>query len=311
MTCFLRLLCVVFLVLHTCSTTTVMSKHKDAAGTLVADREIVVFTTGYDGPIDNADDWQFFDFERATTIVSLGGRVPSKLVARAHDASVKVVWGAVLDVDISNTSAVLAWAAAAAESSALVDGVHVVSVRNQRNTAAGSFLPRALAHLRVAIGPTAQLSLTLPVIVPSREHIDRPAVAREVDFVVLRPDQNVSIRFPKATIALDTLSSVLTTTKLPLRKVVVGLPWYGWDFRCSTFVAGECLALPPPRTAATWRGWNVQRSAAYILNFLGARNGSKAMLNKTTMDMTLKYTDRSGVAHVVRSAQRLQIYNNH
>ena len=265
------------------------------------DRQIVIFTTGYDGPIDNADDWQFFDFTRATTIVSLGGRVPSKLVERARKASVKVVWGAVLDVDVSNTSAVSAWATATAESSALVDGVHVVSVRNQRNVAAGSFLPRALAHLRGASGPNAQISISLPLVAPPGEHIDRRALAREVDFVVLKAlDQNVGAHFPKATIALDSLRSALTTSILNLQKAVIALPWYGWDFRCSMLLAGECLALPPPHTTATWRGWNVQRSVAYIEDVLATRNGSEPFLNTTTMDMTLKYTDRRGVAHVVR-----------
>ena len=283
------------LVLHVAIATSV---NRDGASVSPLDREIVIFATGYDGPIDNADDWRFFDFKRATTIVSLGGRVPSKLVARAHEASVKVVWGAVLDVDISNISAVTAWVSATAESSALVDGVHVVSMRNQRHATAGSFLPRALASLRVAIGRDAQLSISLPLFASSGEHIDRPAVAQQVDFVVLRAlDQNVGSQFPEATIALNTLRSALSESTIPLQKAVIALPWYGWDFRCSNSTAGECFALPPPNTAATWQGWNVKRSAAYIRDVLATH---EATPNKTAVDISLKYSDRRGVLHVVR-----------
>ena len=275
--------------------------HQGGASGTPSDREVVIFATGYDGPIDNDDDWRFFDFKRATTIVSLGGRVPSKLVARAHEASVKVAWGTVLDVDISNKSAVAAWVSVTAKSSALVDGVHVVSMRNQRHTNAGSLLPQALAILRAAIGPEAQLSVTLPLSVSPGEHIDRPAVARQVDFIVLKAlDQNVGSRLPEATIALNALRSALSETTIPLQKAVIALPWYGWDFRCSEFTAGECFTLPPPSSAATWQGWNVKRSVTFIQDVLATRNGSQASLNKTAMDMHLNYNDRRGVSHVVR-----------
>jgi hypothetical protein len=34
-------------------------------------------------------------------------------------------------------------------------------------------------------------------------------------------------------------------------------PRYGWDYRTG-------MVEPPPGTAATWVGWNVQRSVDYI-----------------------------------------------
>ena len=35
-------------------------------------KEVVVYATGYNGPIDNGDDWHYFDWSRCTTVVSMG-----------------------------------------------------------------------------------------------------------------------------------------------------------------------------------------------------------------------------------------------
>ena len=47
-------------------------------------KEVLVFTTGYDGPIDNADSWRYFDFDRITTVVTMGGGVPPMRSPRVH-----------------------------------------------------------------------------------------------------------------------------------------------------------------------------------------------------------------------------------
>ena len=39
------------------------------------EREVVVFATGWNGPIDNGDDWRYFDWRRTTTVVVMGGAV--------------------------------------------------------------------------------------------------------------------------------------------------------------------------------------------------------------------------------------------
>ena len=36
-----------------------------------AAKEVVVYATGYNGPIDNGDDWHYFDWSRCTTVVSM------------------------------------------------------------------------------------------------------------------------------------------------------------------------------------------------------------------------------------------------
>ena len=270
--------------------------------------EVVVFATGYNGPIDNGDDWHYFDFARATTVVAMGGAVPSGLVCAAHAHGVRVAKGQVMDVDASNGTAVAAWAAAAAATAAAngADGVSVLAVRGQRRTEpAGTALVTALQALRRALPHGAQVSAT----VPWRETAAARAAAEQADFIVLaaldscmnttQPSPNVDLRE-----LVDNLRH-LEATGPPPQKAVLALPWYGWDFRCSSAPRGiaeglpaSCDSTPPLGTAATWHGWNLQRSIAFISAELRPRS-APPLLDNATATKQLAYTDSTGVPHVV------------
>jgi hypothetical protein len=119
----------------------------------------VVFATGWDGPIDADDDWRYFDFSRATTIVSLGP-VPSKLICTAHQHGVRVLRAAVFDINADDPAAFAAWVnetvLGGTENGA--DGVCVVAVRGQATASASGAARKAVAALRKALPPAAHLS---------------------------------------------------------------------------------------------------------------------------------------------------------
>lgn len=274
-------------------------------------REVVVFATGYNGPIDNGDDWHYFDFERATTIVSMGGAVPSGLVCDAHAHGVRVVKGQVLDVDTRNDTAVAAWAAAAGATVATAgaDGVNVLAVRGQyRTQTMGAALVRALDALRHALPHGAQVSTTVPwrdVAVT-----ENAALLGQTDFIVLtaldscmnstRPAPNIDVRK-----LVDQLQH-LRAAGLPPQKTVLALPWYGWDFRCRVReqttpkdLSNSCDPTPPPGTVASWHGWNVQRSIAFISSELLQKSSDGPVLDNVSANMRLDYADSSNIPHVV------------
>jgi hypothetical protein len=280
--------------------------------------EVLAFATGYDGPIDDADDWRYFDFSRVTTIVSMGGGVPRNLVKRAHAnvPYVKVLRADVLDIDATNKTAAATWAADAAAAAAEpgADGVHVVAIRNQR-AGSSSAVTAALQLLRQALSKTSVLSVSLPLsppLLPPKQapsatnaaSVDREAVAALSDFVVLEAfDQCIGASSPHANIELPALARALEASTLAPQKTVVALPWHGWDFRCAEQPAGSgagtgCSVLPPAGRAATWHGWNVQRSAAFIISTLAPQKAPPA-LNSTAMTRSFNYADSTGARHVV------------
>ena len=257
--------------------------------------EVVIYATGYDGPIDNADSWRYFDFQRATTIVTLGGGVPSKLIARGRATGTAVVRGEVFDIDATNTTAVTSWIGDAVERSADADGLHVVAIRAQHEGRSRA-VTAAFKQLRTALNDSAQLSVMLP-LTPGAD-VDRAAIADIVDFVVLAAfDQNVGSLNPEPNIAIATLKAALkASAKLvePM-KTVVALPWWGYDYRCrsddASGQAAACNSEPPRGTAAVWHGWNVQRSVAIINVIANRQQVAAPSLNSTTQEMTLRYAD--------------------
>lgn len=264
-----------------------------------------MFATGYNGPIDNGDDWHYFDFERATTIISMGGAVPSGLVCTAHAHGVRVVKGQVMDVDAGNRTAVETWAATAAATAAATgaDGVNVLAVRDPHSDQVGSALVKALQALRRALPRGAQVSAT----VPWRGAISARTAAGHADYIVLAAlDSCVNSTHPAPNIDMRELVNRLRNLRAvgpPPQKTVVALPWYGWDFRCRTSRSSHnrlsgCDASPPVETAATWHGWNLQRSIAFISAELIQRS-TPPVLDNLSVTKRLNYTDSSGVFHEV------------
>ena len=293
--------------------------------------EIVVYATGWNGPIDNGDDWHYFDFSRATTIISLGGGVPSSLLAKAHAArpGVRVIKGLVLDVDVAGAAADLeGWLATAAGwvtggggTPTGVDGLNVVAIRHQSPSVTPADLAAVFKRLRALLPSSSQLSATLPL--PARTTAPSAASASTstalvmalsavADFVVLaaydlhlgedRPAPNVGLDELEAGIAQLTAAGIATT------KLVVALAWHGWDYRCGPARSG-CAVAPPAASRATWHGWNVQRSAAFIAELAGAVAGPATLppnrlhppptLDPVSQTMSFGYVDAAGVRHVV------------
>jgi hypothetical protein len=187
--------------------------------------------------------------------------------------------------------------------------VNVLAVRGQYQTqTTGAALVKALGALRHALPHGAQVSTT----VPWREAagVARNAVLlTNADYIVLAAlDACMNSTHPAANIDRSELVGqlqLLRASGLPPQKTVIALPWYGWDFRCTlteqTALKGlvtSCDSTPPAGTLATWHGWNVQRSIAFISAEL-LQGSSSPWLDNVSATKRLDYTDSSGVAHVV------------
>lgn len=187
------------------------------------------------------------------------------------------------------------------------DGVTIVRISQPPATPAAA-VTAAVGKLREAMGPIAHLSVVLPlnrsrVARVDEGYIDRPALAKHVDFVILiatLDPPNVSAvgpRLPEPNVALGALAGAAAESGLATDKVVIALAWFGWDFRCSN---AECSSvLPPSGTRATWRGWNLQRSIAYIIGTLTKVSGAKTEVDTETGTAVLRYRDATGINHVV------------
>lgn len=292
-----------------------------AAPARLAAKEVVIFTTGYDGPIDAGDGWHHFDFDRATTVVSLGGAIPRGLIQKSHAHGVRAVRGDVLDVDVTDPALLSSWVASAVTASvgAGADGVHVVAVRHQPPSATATDVTAALRKLGTALelergSDRGWLSVSLPFPNASADPLnsgpfDRRAVAELANCVVLHAfDTGLGEAVPRPNIAAAELAEGLVASAshdgVPASKTVVALPWFGWDYRCQPGApAGTgCTVAPPPATLATWEGWNLRRSVAYIAGVLTGRPATPGSipteLNSSTMTMQLHYRSH-GSAHVV------------
>ena len=284
-------------------------------------KETVVFATGYNGPIDNGDDWHYFDFTKASTVVSMGGGVPSQLICKAHAAGTRVVRGVVLDVPVTNITATAAWVQqyTAYVTAGNADGLNVLAVRHQPHGVGTAAVSAVFGLLRKALPKGAQLSATLPLDNSGdrAQGVDRAAVAAVCDFIVLAAfDENLDALTSGPNVALPTLVAGIerNAKTVPLGKLVVALPWFGWDYRCTSARTHKgCTAMPPKGTLATWTGWNVQRSVAYIAQLVangnsgaddvgrgtGSANATRS-LNNTTATWSYDYTDITGVEHVIQ-----------
>jgi hypothetical protein len=285
-------------------------------------REVVVFATGYDGPIDNGDDWRYFHLNQTTLIVSMGGGVPSGLVTAAHTHGSMVSRAAVLDVDATDLAAVQQWvdAEVAAVESSHADGTTIIRITQPEGTAPTA-VTAVVGQLRERLAGK-HLSLVLPLNRTqgtgtnhavhrdaATNGIDPAALAEQVDFVILTalldpvgpaacaPGGVGLPRTPEPNVAIGVLGDVAVASGIPPNKVVVALPWFGWDYRCGD---PECTTVLPPRgTRACWRGWNLQRSVAYIEGTLAATSGATAKVDAKTGTAVLRYNDSTGVGHVV------------
>eukprot|EP01050_Picozoa_sp_SAG11_P033075 SAG11_NODE_11056_length_786_cov_1.950509_1_plen_231_part_10 len=208
-----------------------LSAQQDTVSTAA---EVVVFATGYNGPIDNGDDWHYFDWSRATTVVSMGGRVPSGLVAAAAKAGRTVLKGVVLDTDAANATAVRLWATAvaAAVTASGAGGVNVVRVTQPAGTGKAD-VTAALSMLKQALARTSrshrQVTATLALSGPMPSYIDRAAVFGVCDYVVLAcfdGDIGGTAAAPNCGLPelQDSLKQLAASEK---QKTVVALPWYG------------------------------------------------------------------------------------
>lgn len=187
------------------------------------------------------------------------------------------------------------------------DGVTIVRISQPPATPAAA-VTAAVGKLREALGPSAHLSVVLALnrsrVAPADEaYIDRPALAKQVEFVILAATfdppnaSTVGPRTPEPNVALGALAGAAAESGLAKDKVVIALPWFGWDFRCSN--AACTSVVPPSGTRATWRGWNLQRSVAYIVGTLTKVLGAKTEVDTETGTAVLRYRDTTGINHVV------------
>ena len=92
--------------------------------------------------------------------------------------------------------------------------------------------------------------------------------------------------------ALRTGVQQYANLSIPASKIVMGLPWYGWDFPCSTNDTGAaCHVVVPPNQE--WYGWATQVDYSAALRTL-ADSGSKLETDNASVTRYFTYTKDSG-----------------
>jgi hypothetical protein len=203
--------------------------------------ENVGFATGFNGPIDNGDDWRYFDWSRITTVITLGP-TPQLLVCTAHKHGVRVVKGSVFDVDSSNKTARREWVAKELQDvvSRGADGINLVRYSPSNLVSLSSADLTALVKemreaLLVNVSAHAHLSVTVNTpLTPSAVNYTALVEEGGAGFIVAKifgSSVGSPLAKPNAPMALldTTLQQfgVQSTHPVPPSKLVFALPWFG------------------------------------------------------------------------------------
>jgi hypothetical protein len=284
----------------------------------------IMFTTGWDGPIDDGDNWRNWtpdNWQKMSTVVSVGA-LPDKLVVAAHAKNKTILQSLAYDRQqlLGNSSAAALWAKTKVgpilEGGA--DGLCVLIRDDVSDPALREGLTTLFAALRANLPAPLKLYATVTLQPEMSPAVDTKALAQHADLLVLTAFSLCEgSTKAAANIPIDSIGAGVTAyLKLGLasKKLAVALPWFGYDFPCSTnqpgglcsvVVPGMLSAGAPPDTvpvsanqlqhdgggvAFTWRGWVIRTSSAFAAarSTQQPRRNASAVVHDTASD-TLHY----------------------
>lgn len=233
-----------------------------------AEREVFAFHVATAGDV-----WQGYDWGQVTTVAVFGTLDPALLCA-AHERGARVVMGVSFPNDqLPNATAVGAWVAAQAAfmAGAWTDGVNIDIEGNTANADALTALVVATGAAVRGVWPDAQLTFDT-AIMPAwvTGGYNMTALAAACDFLVpMGYDMCWGAAVAAANAPLPGVVAGMTQYTdlygVPPSKLVLGVPWYGYDFPC---LNAPTPAAPTCHVNGTFSGaWSY--SFAAMLSMLG------------------------------------------
>jgi hypothetical protein len=200
-----------------------------------------------------------------STIASFG-TPDAALVALAHqhDPPVKVVVGADFDkTQLANATARTAWieSMVARVKSLGIDGLNLDIEGNSAHRDELSALVAELRSALTAADPAYQLSFDLGISPKGQSGgYDHKALSAAMNFTVpMAYDECWGASTASANSPLGRLTQGMddyASLGVGANKLVMGLPWYGWDFPCTESSGDVCSVKPP--AGKPWYGYATQ-----------------------------------------------------
>ena len=235
----------------------------------------------------DAAGWQHYPLDVVTTIVNFAGALPADTICRAHAARVRVLAPAPFPAAaLHNASYVAAFTSAlvATVTAGFFDGVNF-DFEDPLNSTNGD----AAALTAVVAGAAAALRAASPALLTTVDVAWSPAcidlrcydyvgLAAAADIVyVMAYDMRSQVFWPAPCDASANSPLPLTMSGMaawadlgvPPAKLVLGVPWYGYRYRCIDGAAPDAAYCPIERV--TWRGVNCSDAVGSELNYADIR----------------------------------------
>eukprot|EP01062_Namystynia_karyoxenos_P014439 TRINITY_DN15199_c0_g1_i2.p1 TRINITY_DN15199_c0_g1~~TRINITY_DN15199_c0_g1_i2.p1 ORF type:complete len:365 (+),score=83.87 TRINITY_DN15199_c0_g1_i2:85-1179(+) len=244
--------------------------------------------------------WPHFDWTQVTT-VAVFGKVDPQLICTAHSHGARVVVGADMDkAQLGNETARSAWVGsllAQAQASGL-DGVNVDIEGNSANRDGLTALISELSTRFKKQNPAAQISFDLGASpLGQRAGYDHKALSQHLDFILpMLYDECWGTKEARANSPISSTGSCAdqyASLGVDPGKLVLGYPWYGWDFPCDDSAAGSSCRITPP-SGKPWYGYATQISA-HQANITA--QGGSAHVDASSETAWTEYTDAAGKRH--------------
>jgi len=230
-------------------------------------REVFAFFTG---------NWSNLDFATMTTAAAFRAIDP-QLVCHAHSLGVRVVRSAPFDVtQITNATARVAWVASSL-ASVKVSGIDGLNLDIEGYKGQPAPLTALVTELYIAMkawNAHSQLSFDLSWSPDGQSaHYDHAALSKVLDFIVpMDYDEPWNTKVAAANSPIGNLAKGVAQyikAGVPAEKLVIGLPWYGWDYPCDKGTPAPGCAVVVPE-GQKWLGWATQVGYANVMKRLPA-----------------------------------------
>jgi len=236
-------------------------------------------------PPSGLEGWkQILQLDPAPTTIASFEVITAEMVCAAHAVGVRVVHCIDFGGDLTNATVRTKWVEDQVSAIAAT-GIDGFNVDVEGNSAHRNELTELIAELRNktrAANPHSQLSFDLAWTPQGREGgYDYPALAKLLDFIVPMDYDEVQGLHASANSPMGNLVSGIAGYKavgIDASQLVIGLPWYGYDFPCKTTTKwADCM----------WPAWSEVHQVGYMsANETALQSGSRTDAATVTV-----YTD--------------------
>ena len=243
--------------------------------------------------------WPLLDYTTMTTVCVFERPVDLAMVCHAHKLGVRVVMSAPFDVsEIEDAAARTAWVQAhlALVQNDGLDGLNLDIEQYKGKPEPLTALVTELFHALKGWQKHSQLSFDLAIL-PSGQaaSYDHRKLAKVLDFIVpMAYDEPWDTKVAAANSPIAMIAKGVAqyaAAGVPASKLVIGLPWYGWDYPCSS-QAGVCDVVPP--AGQPWMGWATQIGYSDVMACLHSSGGAIVTTDNVSVTKHFDYAVASG-----------------